>query len=169
MKYFINCLSALLLLCLPVAGFSDPDLRIPTGTNWEQAAAKAHRNDRPIMILFSADDCSYCEQLKTELINPMLQQGELEKQALVREFNIDQGGKVTDFDGERIRSRIFVQRYQVFATPTILLVDHRGTPLVSPLVGFNDPDDYRERLEQALESAHHSLAATASPHIAGNH
>ena len=77
---------------------------------------------------------------------------------MVREFNIDVGGKITDFDGEPIRARMFVSRYKVFATPTAVFVDANGEIISPPIVGYNDQAQYTERMDEALNNAKLNLA-----------
>lgn len=111
------------------------------------------------MIVFSSDDCSYCDHLKDEILNPGILSGTPRKQVLVREFNIDTGGKITDFDGERVRARVFVSRYKVFA-PTVVFVDANGETITPPIpiVGYNNQEQYQERLKKALDNAQLNIA-----------
>ena len=76
----------------------------------------------------------------------------------ITEFDINRGGKVVDFDGERVRSGVFVARYDVFATPTVLLLDHQGHRLTDPLVGYDASEEYTHRLEDAITEAGIGLA-----------
>jgi thioredoxin-related protein len=103
------------------------------------------------MVLFSDEHCGYCERLKTEVLEPLVKRGELKNVAKILEFDIDRGGKIRDFDGEKIRTRIFVSRYDVYATPTLMLVDHQGRPLGTPIVGFNNQQDYAPYLADLIE------------------
>jgi thioredoxin-related protein len=103
------------------------------------------------MVLFSDEHCGYCERLKTEVLEPLVKRGELKNVAKILEFDIDRGGKIRDFDGEKIRTRIFVSRYDVYATPTLMLVDHQGRPLGTPIVGFNNRQDYAPYLADLIE------------------
>lgn len=119
------------------------------------------------MLVFTSGNCSYCERLKNELLEPLLQKGELDKSVRLREFSIDRGGKVIDFDGDRIRSRVFVDRYKVFATPTVVLLDHNGNTLSSPIVGFNSADSYIKLLGQVIDSAQPVPAPLKVTHTAG--
>jgi thioredoxin-related protein len=105
------------------------------------------------MVVFSTDYCPHCDRLKAEVLTPRLQQGLFKQRVRIREFNIDSAGKITDFDGDPIRGRIFVKRYNVFATPTVVLLDYSGNPLTSPLVGFNNREDYTDHLEEEIDSA----------------
>ena len=73
--------------------------------------------------------------------------------AVVREVDINTGGKMTDFDGERTRSRQFKDRYQIFATPTLLILDTDGNLMASPIVGYNSKEQYQALLESHLNSS----------------
>jgi len=151
---FIALLISSLLFAAGVFAQSADDL--------SQAAEQARATGMPIMVVFGAEECPYCERMKKEFLIPQLQQGELQKKVLVREVDIQAAGKIGDFDGLRIRNGNFVHRYEVFATPTVVLVDPEGKVLTTPLVGYSDVQDYAQRLEQAINTAKHSLRTTAS-------
>lgn len=168
MKIF-HLILALAAVLFSSLGFPQSGYQLESVDDWAREAQRARDAGLPIMVIFSADDCSYCERLKREVVTPQLQQGGLQDKVLVGEFNIDRGGKVIDFDGEKIRSRIFVSRYEVFATPTVILLDPQGHPLTDPLVGFDNARDYVNKLENAIDSAFMSLAATRGPHFAYHH
>ena len=157
---------ALFVVLLSGPLFAQPPHRLQPIDDWAQEARLARDAGLPIMVIFSSDDCGFCERLKQEVLTPQLQQGDLQDKVLVGEFNIDRGGKIIDFDGERIRSRLFVSRYDVFATPTVILLDPQGHPLTDPLVGFDNARDYIDKLEHAIDSAFMSLAAIHGPPLA---
>jgi thioredoxin-related protein len=122
---------------------------LPTG-DWNVDASQARKNGRPTLILFTSEYCSYCERLKTEVLEPLVKSGRLMDRASIRELDIAHGGKIRDFDGEKVRTRVFVKRYGIYATPTLMLVDHEGAPIGTPVVGFNNSDDYRPNLERLI-------------------
>lgn len=122
--------------------------------DWSAEAAVARRFGTPIMVLFSGDDCGYCDRLKKEVLEPLMRRGELRGFARIRELDIDRGGKIKDFDGEKIRTKIFVKRYGIYATPTLMLVDYRGEVLGTPIVGFNTSEDYVPYLEYFMDVAY---------------
>ena len=132
---------------------AEPLDQIKTSRDWSVEASSARSAGIPIMVIFTADSCGYCTRLRDEVLLPLLQHGALKNKVLIREFDIDIGGKITDFDGERIRSRIFVSRYDIYATPTVVLLDSYGRPLTDPIVGFNGADSYTEFLDHAISSA----------------
>ncbi len=136
-------------------------LEIPKVDDWSAEAVVAQRASKPIMVVFGSDSCSYCEALNREILAPKLRKGSLPQHVHLREFNIDRGGKVIDFDGAPVRSRLFVARYHIFATPTVLLLDENGRILGEPIVGYNGADAYPALLQQAIQQAEGVFALAA--------
>lgn len=130
--------------------------------DWSVDAAAARHTGLPILILFSTSQCYYCERLKSEILEPLVNRREMEGLACVRELDIARGGKIRDFDGEKVRTRMFIKRYGIYATPTLLLVDDQGNPIGAPIVGFNNSDEYLPYLQQLLEDN------GATPQLAGS-
>lgn len=134
---------------------------LPTTRDWNQTASAASAAHNPILIAFTSPYCGYCERLIKEVLVPMSQVPETEQEVLIREVALESAGKMTDFDGLRIRARAFVDRYGVFAVPTIVLVDVDGHPLVDPIVGYSGNADFPPRLKTAIVEAHRK-------HMGGN-
>ena len=146
----------LITLWSSLAAAEEAVLDQPTG-DWSQVGSRAQSQGVPVLLLVSGEDCGYCDLLKKEVLNPMHRSGELTNRALVREMDLNTGGKIVDFDGEKVRAGIFLGRYKVFATPTLLFLDSDGRPLHDPLIGFNGSELYRPLLEQALHESHAAL------------
>ena len=142
------------------------DFPIANPENWANVSRLSRNTETPIMLIFSTRDCGYCRLLKQQVVLPMLKRGDFKGRALVREFDLDVGGKITDFDGEPVRRRIFVNRYGVFATPTVVFLDDRGEGLSEPLVGFNQADSYESQLHETLDSANSAFAVLRDPNLA---
>jgi thioredoxin-related protein len=113
--------------------------------------SETRRSGVPTLVLFTSQDCAYCNRLKNQVLVPLLERGALKGIARIREIDIHGGGKIRDFDGERIRTKIFVERYDVYATPTLMLVNGRGESVGEPIVGFNNAEDYLPYLESVVE------------------
>ena len=133
--------------------------------DWAQLGELSRSRHIPVVILVTDEDCGYCERLKEEVLLPMAREGRLEGRALVRELSMRTGGKLLDFDGERIRARIFLGRYNIFASPTLLFLDAAGHALHKPLIGYNGRDEYSSLLLEALDK---SLSGMAPSDVAGN-
>ena len=142
------------LLLISSAALPDSPTGIVTTDDWSAETAKARQSGIPIVILFSRKHCGYCELLKIKVLEPLVKRGELTDSVQIRELDIDRGGKIMDFDGEKIRTRAFVKRYNIYATPTLVLVDYQGKPLGTPIVGFNNREDYLPHLEYFLDAAY---------------
>lgn len=134
----------ILLLFSPLATAESPPV------DWSDVAIKARQQHTPILVVFSADTCGYCAKLKQEVIEPLIHNPGEEHNLLIREFDIHEGGKLTDFNGESIRSRQFKRRYDIFAVPTLLILDADGHLLSDPVVGYNSAEEYRELLHANL-------------------
>jgi len=157
---------ALVLLLATLNTHAATDDYLCLSDDWSVDARQARSAGLPIMMIFSSDECIYCERLKQEVLSPMLQRDAFTGKVLIREIYIDSGGKVTDFDGERIRRRSFVNRYHVYATPTVVLVDFQGAPLVEPIVGYNNASSYSDSLDEAVSTALFSLTSISQPRLA---
>jgi len=144
LQYLI--LAALFLVSSVSPASADP---LTPASDWHQLAQQAQQAHTPILVLYTAEACGYCERLKQDVLNPMLRQ---DRTAIIREVDIHAGGKMTDFDGERIRTRQFKDRYQVFATPTLLILDPQGEPGASPIVGYSSKEAYRSLLDERLQA-----------------
>jgi len=79
-------------------------------SNWNSVAARIRETGWPVLVVFRSEDCFYCERLDEEVITPLYSRNAENPFVVIREFDIHTGSKLVDFDGERIRSRIFVSR-----------------------------------------------------------
>jgi len=131
--------------------------------DWSRAGAEARERVQPVAILITGPDCSYCARLHQEFLDAPPTRGTLERATVLHEISRDEGGKVIDFDGERIRTRLFLARYEIFATPTLLLLSPEGELLAPPIVGFNGPQAYGELITKRVKSAQRNLASGQRP------
>ncbi len=139
------------LSLLSVTSLTSGDMPHSAANDWAEAARFAQESKAPIIILYTAQACAYCERLKEEVLQPLLGSDHENRMAVFREVDINTGGKMTDFDGEPIRSRQFKQRYHVFATPTLLILGSDGTTLHDPIVGYKSKEQYKTMLHAVLE------------------
>ncbi len=153
MPYRFATALLLVLLTAPAWVFAQ------NGPDWAQVGAEARERKLMVALLVTGPDCGHCVRMHQEFLEPASTRDSLEREAVIREISREQGGKVTDFDGERIRARHFLARYGVYATPTLLFLSPEGEPLAPPIVGFNDPLNYGDMLTKRLERARLSLAS----------
>jgi thioredoxin-related protein len=127
-----------------------------TTTNWADAAATARKAHTPIVVVFESQNCSYCSRLKREVLET-LTESSTRPPPLIKEFDIYSGGKIIDFNGDSIRSRQFKKRYEIFAVPTLFILDSDGKPLTDPIVGYNSQQEYLELLRSSLIASYNAL------------
>lgn len=132
---------------------ADPSL---TTHDWADLSDIARERHSPILVVFNADTCSYCQRLKQEVIEPLTHNSD-NTLPLIREFDIYSSGKIIDFNGDSIRSRQFKRRYNIYAVPTLMILDPDGKPLADPIVGYNSQDEYLELLRTSLVASFQSL------------
>jgi thioredoxin-related protein len=127
-----------------------------TTTNWADTAATARKDHTLIMVVFESQNCSYCSRLKREVLET-LTESSTRPPPLIKEFDIYSGGKIIDFNGDSIRSRQFKKRYEIFAVPTLFILDSDGKPLADPIVGYNSQQEYLELLRSSLIASYDAL------------
>ena len=151
----------LVLALSTLAAVADPDLFDREQRDWSQVGELARDRRLPVVVLVSSEDCGYCRRLKDEILLPMQRDGSLADQAVLGELGMYSGGKLVDFDGERVRTRIFLDRYQIYAYPTLLFLDDRGRPIHGALVGYNGRERYQPLLLDALSQSRAALTPPA--------
>lgn len=109
----------------------------------------------PLVILYSQDDCSWCEKLKREYLGPMSR--DPAAPALVREVHMDHVTPLLDFDGSRTTSADFSRKVKARFAPTVMFHGGDGASLVEPIIGFRLADFYGAYLERAIEESHTRL------------
>ncbi len=140
---------------------------VPVAHDLQQEGRQAQARQLPIMLTFSADDCSYCELLEEDFLQPMLLSGEYEDRAIIRKLVLDDGSGVNDFSGKATEATRVSDRYRVFVTPTILFVDGEGRELAERIIGINTPELFGGYLDACIDTARAAIrnpAALASMH-----
>ncbi len=126
-------------------------------TDLQADGQRARQEKRAIMLLVSQEHCSFCVQIKQEVIGPMIKSGAYENRLIIRELLLDTGSDVIDFKGVRRESHDFSYDYKVSLTPTLLFLDANGNELVEKMVGIQTPDMFYYYVEQSVQAAISSL------------
>ncbi|BBB29206.1 thioredoxin family protein [Neptunomonas japonica] len=133
---------------------------LPSANNFFEDA-KQQGDNRVSIVMVSQRDCSYCELIHNDFLDPMYQGGRYKDKALFRELKIDSSGVITDFNGEEITIKRFAKRYHASLTPTLLFLDRKGQALVPNMVGVNTPEFYGYYLDQSIDKAIYLLKKSA--------
>ena len=135
------------------------EVEVPVATDLQQLAAQASDRRLPILLSFSAIECSYCELLEEEFLEPMLLGGEYTDKIIIRKLVLDNGSRVGDFSGRQTDATRLSDRYRIFVTPTILFVAADGHELAERMVGINTPELFGGYLDNCIETALLSMRA----------
>ena len=150
-------IAALSLLFAAVGGtYAKDDGRSDTIEKVRDLSALAPQLERkrvPLVLMFSAEYCSFCSRVENEFLIPMQISGDYEERALIRKLKIDFGNEVVDFDGRRVDADEFAARYNISVTPTVVFLDHHGNQLAAKRVGLMTPDFYGGYLDESIATA----------------
>jgi thioredoxin-related protein len=152
-------LGALLLGTCSLTAAQEP---IPDADDLQRLGGNIRNDGTPLVLVVWAHDCPYCKVLDEQILRPLQASGELAGRALLRKIDLDGAGLV-DFDGQRIDSWSFANRYRAQLTPTVLFLDADGNELAERMVGISNVDFYPAYLDRAIDAAGKRLRAGDPP------
>jgi thioredoxin-related protein len=150
---FLVVFLASLAVTTALAANEGNDVVIEEIRDFSQIAHDSNDRRLPILLMFSANHCSYCVRLEEEFLKPMLRSGDYGDKVLIRKMKIDGSGTVRDFDGKLITVDEFTDRYNISVTPTVVFLDGSGAQLAPKRVGLSTPDFYGGYLDQSIDLA----------------
>jgi len=130
---------------------------VPQINDFFVEAVAAKKSRLPILVMFSADDCDYCEKLEAEILRPMYISGDYHDKVIIRKVMIDDYDSVRDFKGVELEASEFADKYHVMVTPTVMLLDSDGELLAPKILGINTVEFYAAYLDQAIDVSYESL------------
>lgn len=131
-------------------------------TRFAELGEAVRRESIPLLLVVTDPDCGYCKRQRAEVMEPLGRAGWFDKRAFVREYDWHQPHKVEDFDGIPARGPIFIGRFHLFATPTILFLGPDGEALVPPIVGYDGRETFLALLERSLAASGLVLSKAAA-------
>ncbi len=135
------------------AAYAADAIEVKETKDFNRLAKESDQKRLPILLMFSAEYCGYCERVEEEFLKPMLRSGDYEDKVLIRKIKIDGFDDIRDFDGKQISIDAFTSRYNVVVTPTVAFLDGNGAQLAPKRVGLSTPDFYGGYLDQSIDAA----------------
>lgn len=151
-------LQGLALLVLAAGAQAGEPVQVPATTDLQTLGQLAEQRRLPVLLVFTADHCTYCELLEAEILRPMLLSGEYRDQVIIRKIRLD-GGTIRDFRGRSVAAGTYATRHDVFVTPTMLFVDADGREVAERLVGIHTVEMFGGLVDAAIEEARETIAA----------
>jgi thioredoxin-related protein len=134
-----------------------PPVEIVNSQNLQADGQLSQQEQKPLLIFFSMDGCTYCQFVEEEHLKPMLRNKKYRSEVIIRRVKTDSFDELVDFDGTKISSLDFSARYGAYVTPTIVFVDHTGKELTSRILGVQNTEFYGGELDQGLEISLHKI------------
>ncbi len=119
--------------------------------------ARVAATGKPLMLIFSAEHCFYCERLKENIVKPMLRSGDYEDRVIIRVTEIDDYGTIKGKKGEPIDPPDLARTYDVRVTPTVLILGPDGTEVAPRQLGINNEDYYGAYLDEAIDQGYATI------------
>jgi thioredoxin-related protein len=105
-----------------------------------------------MVLLFEAEDCSYCMVMKRDYLVPMLK-AKTATTPTIRRIDMHVFTKLTDFDGSETMMADVAERYKIRVTPTLLFVDSDGVEQAKRIVGLLTADFMSYYIDEQIEEA----------------
>jgi len=128
-----------------------PEVEIINSNNLQRDGKLSLKTQKPLLILFSMEDCAYCEFVEEEHLKPMLRNQDYLDTVIIRRVMTDDHDDVIDFDGTKISSLDFSARYGAYVTPTVVFLNHEGMELSTRVLGVRNTEFYGGELDEGLE------------------
>ncbi|MGD8978308.1 MAG: thioredoxin family protein, partial [Gammaproteobacteria bacterium] len=116
--HLLPCLLAALVLSGGAAATEQAS--VPLAADLAADARLAATTGRPLMLVFTREECGYCALLKRAVIVPMIISGEYDDRVIIRELIMDTGPDLLDFGGQRVSPFAVADRYDSFFAPAVL-------------------------------------------------
>jgi thioredoxin-related protein len=146
-------IAAVLLTLLVLSWRAGAAVQVPVTNDLQADGALAGQRHLPILLVFTASDCSYCDLLESDILKPMLISGDYTNKVIIRKVVIDKQGGLRDFDGKPTTAHALADRYGVYVTPTLLFLGPHGRELTHRMVGINTVDMYGGLVDAAIAAS----------------
>ena len=142
------------------AGAVDGSPNVPETKDLAVLALQSNQQKLPILIMYAAEHCEYCERLEEDLLGPMYKNAQYKKRVIIRKVMIDGFGDIKDFNGNLTDAENFAFKRGVQVTPTLQFVDASGKQLAPEMIGYNTPEMYSAYIENAIAESQRAIVVS---------
>ncbi len=107
----------------------------------------------PVLMLFTTENCHYCEAIRENYLIPMLQSGEYHNRILFRQLYMGEYNLIRNEQGKLVSGDQLALKYAVDVSPTILFLDAEGNEVAQRIVGVSTQDYFDKTLQQHISAA----------------
>lgn len=114
---------------------------------------QTNASNLPVLIMFTAEDCDYCDAIRDNYLLPMIKSGDYSSSLLFRQLYIEDFNYIHNEKGELVGGDSIAFKYNVDVTPTLLFIDANWRELTERIVGIGTPDYFDELLNTHITQA----------------
>lgn len=107
----------------------------------------------PILLYFGSEYCSYCQSVEESQLKPMLRNRNYDNKVLVRHVNINNLGKLYNFNGQSVSTDQLASLYQAGVVPTLIFIDSNGKEIAPRIIGMSSYEFYGGYLDDSIDIA----------------
>ena len=150
-------MKALILACLTASlAVAAADSVLLPASDLRREAAEASKAGQPLLILYSRQNCPYCEEVRKIWLLP-LNRDVKQNGIKMRQIDQDSEQPLIDFAGHRTTHARFAAAEKITFVPVVAVYGARGQPLAESIVGLRLRDFYGAYLDAQLDEARSRL------------
>ena len=139
--------------------------------NLREDVAEAKTNNKRVMLLFTQDNCPYCNALVERNLSQKAIETRLRERFDVIAVNIWGDREIVGLDGVKHTEKSYATSQKVQFTPTLLFFDEAGK-MILRLNGYLPPERFKTAIEYVAQGKEKSIAyrdyvAANTPPVAG--
>lgn len=157
-KLVVRFLGALTIALCCQAGLAQGKV-LESARDLQAESLLATQRKLPLIVLYSRQDCKFCETVRREHLIPMLQQARFKDRLIIRQISQDSEQALSDFRGRPSTHAQFAASQKVGFVPVVAFYGKNGEALAPPIIGLRLPDFYQGYLDEAIEKSVARLAA----------
>ena len=128
----------------------------------QQDASTSRQANLPILLIYTAKYCHYCDEVKAGVFNPIAADPAYRERLVLREVRIDSNRRLVGFKGNVTSHRSFATDRGITIVPTLEFLDSVGLQVSRPLIGVSIPDYYGAYVDSGIVQAIRNLRAQRS-------
>ncbi len=124
----------------------------------QKLGEESEKRGLPILLMFGAQWCEYCEQLNEQVFNPMMIGGLYDgKVVLMRHVGVDEQQPIPDWSGKSITKAQLAYRLDADLTPTVLFLNSSGKEVAPRIIGIQEISMYTNVIHRNLNIAYKNM------------
>lgn len=128
----------------------------------EADAELARERAVPVLVMFWAEGCPYCEIVMEDYLAPLAADPASAAKVIIRLVDVDGGHPLVDFAGNETDHEAFAAEQGVSFTPVIKFFGPGGRELAPELAGFTNEHFYGYYLDSRIQESGQRLRAVAA-------